>query len=235
MSTMSLSYRMRKYYRDPYDIQFTHRMPVIVQIDGKAFHTYTRGMDKPFDDGLIKTLTSLALFLCQHIPTVQIAYGQSDEISLLLHSYKRHESQPFFDNRVQKLVSVIAGEASAFATLTTGRRTVFAAWASVFPEAEVVNYFIDRQQDATRNSIQMVAQSLYSHKQLQYKNQSELQEMIFQRGINWNDLPVHKKRGYTVIKNQESRLWEIDLEPPIFTQDRSYIEHLLAVEPEPED
>ena len=68
-------------------------------------------------------------------------------------------------------------------------------------EEEVVNYFISRQRDAERNSIQMLAQSLYSHNELHKKNTSELQEMCFQKGINWNDLDFSKKRGSLILKN----------------------------------
>ena len=109
------------------------------------------------------------------------------------------------------------------------------------PKEEVCNYFIWRQQDATRNSIQMVAQANFSHKQLQGVPCDELQEMLWQeKNINWNDFETVKKRGscctktgkHTVVDmktgEQKDRLvWEIDKDIPIFTQDREYIERWI--------
>jgi tRNA(His) 5'-end guanylyltransferase len=94
------------------------------------------------------------------------------------------------------------------------------------PEREVVNYFIWRQQDATRNSIQMVAQNLYSHKQLLNKNTEEQQEMIFQKGVNWNDYSIYWKRGRIIIKDY------IDAEIPIFSRNRECIEKFMVIEEE---
>ena len=97
---------------------------------------------------------------------------------------------------------------------------------------EVVNYFIWRQNDAVRNSIQMVAQSLYSHKELHGKNQSELQELIHQKGQNWNNYPAGQKRGCCVVKEyyqkdgaQRSK-WVIG-NPPTFSKDRTFISHYM--------
>jgi tRNA(His) 5'-end guanylyltransferase len=109
--------------------------------------------------------------------------------------------------------------------------------AFVLPENELCNYFIWRQQDATRNSIQMLAQSLYSQKELNGKNTSELQEMTFQKGKNWNDVETKFKRGSCVYKIQDpenvgrTKMY-IDNEIPIFTQDRDFINKWLAVEQE---
>ena len=105
------------------------------------------------------------------------------------------------------------------------------------PKEEVVNYFIWRQQDATRNSIQMVGQTNFSHKQLHKKSCDDIQEMLFQeKGINWDDIPTSQKRGVCVIKEQYKlnneqntfrTRWVVDPDIPIFTQDRNYIEKYL--------
>jgi tRNA(His) 5'-end guanylyltransferase len=209
-------------------------MPVIIRVDGKAFHTYTRECARPFDSNLADVMIYTARKMCDEIQGACLAYTQSDEISFLLHNYRKLTSQPWFDNQVQKMCSVAAGMASAYFTAESYqiwdpekiRPAVFDARVFVLPEAEVCNYFLWRQQDATRNSIQMLARSLYSHKECHEKNGSELQEMCFQKGQNWNDLHVRWKRG-VCVKQQK-----VDLEIPVFSQDRNYIEELLKVEEE---
>jgi len=171
---------------------------------------------------------------------------------VLVHSYKRFNSEAWFDNQVQKMVSVAAGIASSHFTANSWkiwhakdglalegiRPAVFDARAFIVPEADVCNYFLWRQQDATRNSIQMLARSLYSHKECDNKNTSQLQEMCSQKGTNWDALPTRWKRG-ACVKRVESEPHVmghvkertiIDLEIPVFSQDRDYVNRLLAVE-----
>lgn len=204
------------------------RLPVLMRLDGKAFHTWTKNLDKPFDDGFIKAMSETALYLCEEIHTAQFAYIQSDEISVLLHNYKRLKTRPFFDNEVQKMASVSAGMASAFFTLASGRIAVFDSRVSAYPESEVVNYFIWRQKDAERNSVQMLARSLFGQRELSGKKQSDLHEMMHGRGINWSHLPAHKKRGFGVVRMENG--WMMDWEIPVFSQNRNYVGKLLACE-----
>lgn len=206
------------------------RMPVILRVDGKAFHTFTRRMNRPFDFSFIEAMNLVALELCREAQGAQIAYVQSDEISVLLHNYKRLETDAWFDNQVQKIVSVSSASAAATMSLYYGRPALFDARTFVLPEAEVCNYFIWRQQDATRNSIQMLARSRYSHSECDGKNAAELQEMCFQAGDNWNNLSTHLKRGRFAVRDKENREWLIDNDPPILTQDRAYVERHLAVD-----
>lgn len=227
-SSLSLGERMKCYYEEAYKITLPWRMPVVLRFDGRAFHTFTRGMDKPFDDDFIQAMVAVSLELCGQVMGCALAYVQSDEISLLLHNYRRIESQAWFANELQKCISVSAGMASSVMSLQFGHPAVFDARAFVLPEAEVCNYFIWRQQDATRNSVQGYAQSLYSPKQLRGKNKAAMMDMMMDKGMNWNDLPVHKKRGLAIRRDDSG--WEVDLEPPIFTQDRGYIEDLLRVD-----
>ena len=210
------------------------RLPVVIRVDGKAFHTWTRGMDRPFDQRLIAWMDMVALALCEEIQGAKLAYVQSDEVSVLVHNYARLETEAWFDNGLQKTVSVAASVAAASMTSNAGRITHFDARAFVLPEAEVTNYFLWRQQDATRNSIQMLAQSLYSHKELHGKDQSALQEMCFQKGQNWNDLPTHLRRGRCALRDTfevEGGLrhrWAIDFEIPIWKNEgRAYVERHL--------
>ena len=268
----SLGDRMKS-YEGISRIYLTKRMPVIIRIDGKAFHSFTKGFRRPFDEILIKAMQETAKYLCKNIMGCKIAYTQSDEISLLLEDYERVETQPWFENNLQKIVSVSASMATmafnrAFADAVNERYSYYTGinadeWTGsteefdklfdnyfakigtamfdsrvfILPKEEVCNYFIWRQQDATRNSIQMVAQSLFSHRQLQNKNCDQLQEMMFQEhNINWNDYPTVYKRGSCVTKEQYTEndvtrsRWVVDTNIPIFTQDRNYIDRLVFLD-----
>lgn len=231
----SLGDRMKGYERAS-KVVLPRRMPLIIRVDGKAFHTLTRGCDKPFDAKLMRAMDQTAETLCFQAQGAVFGFVQSDEISILLHNYKRLQSEPWFDNELQKIVSVAASTAAA----EFGDRYGWAAFdarAFVLPEAEVCNYFIWRQQDATRNSIQMATRAVYSHAQVDDKNTSEMQEMLHAKGINWNDYPVGCKRGRAIVRESytiegTTRHRWVTVDPPIFTQDRAFIEQHLAVEAE---
>lgn len=257
MSQDSLGDRMKS-YEDCYRTTLPARMPVILRIDGKAFHTYTKGCNRPVDAGLVECMNDTAIELCKRVQGCQIAYVQSDEISLLLTNYQDIDTQSWFGNNLQKMVSISAAVASV--TFTSNSHKIwgtkaddrgyplpfikpayFDSRAFVLPKEEVTNYFLWRQQDATRNSVQMLARSLYSHKQLDNKSNSELQEMCFQKGVNWNDCPTPQKRGRCIVKTKsvksgtnprtgqvflaERSEWVVDNDIPIFSQDRRYIDN----------
>lgn len=257
MSFDNLGDRMKDYENVP-RISLTKKLPVIIRLDGKAFHSFTKGMKRPFDEILITSMQRTAQYLCENVMNCKLAYTQSDEISLLLIDYEKNESQQWFQNSLQKIVSVAASMATlAFNNSFTDEvykltsdgaddytaklgakigRALFDARAFTLPKEEVCNYFIWRQQDASRNSVQMVAQSLFSHKQLHGKNTGELQDMMFTgHGVNWNDYPTHQKRGTCIVKEQYDKdgtmrsRWVPDLEIPIFTQDRDYIDKYVFV------
>lgn len=257
----------------------TKKTPVIIRIDGKAFHTFTKGFQRPFDDVLITSIQETAKYLCKNIMGCKLAYTQSDEISLLLVDYEQNETQPWFENNLQKMCSVSASMATmAFSKAFSktfdewGRANLpdwdeggtdkfvdenlmklckvygnaeekgamFDARAFIIPKEEVCNYFIWRQQDASRNSIQMVAQSIFSEKELNRKNTKQQQEMIFQKtGINWNNYDTVYKRGSCIVKesyliNETTKRtrWIVDKDIPIFTQDRNYIDKYVFYEKE---
>jgi tRNA(His) 5'-end guanylyltransferase len=210
-----------KVYEDAYRVKLPIRMPVIIRLDGKAFHTFTRGMNKPFDVNLVAAMIATTVNVMSVVQTSILAYVQSDEISLLLHNYKKLNSQAWFDNTLQKIVSVSASAASSYISRIYDQQVLFDARAFVLPEAEVANYFIWRQKDAIRNSIQSVAQLLYSHRELHGKNSAALIEMCNVKGVDWNALPVFKQRGICVDT------YSIDKNIPVFTQDRAYIERYL--------
>jgi len=215
--------RMKANYEVRSRTYLTRKVPVIMRLDGKAFHTYTRGLEKPFDEGLIEDMVETAKFLCSEIQGAKCAYVQSDEISILITDFDKLETSAWFDYQVQKMCSVAAAMAAAkfnqlrFIRLCNTveipedqpithldlyeKLAFFDARVFNIPKEEVPNYFHARQRDAVKNSISMLAQSLYSHKELEGKNGSEMQEMCFQKGHNWNDLHYSKKRGSFIVKN----------------------------------
>lgn len=231
MDKTSIGDRM-KGYEDVFKYKLPRRMPVIIRLDGRAFHSWTRQQkcERPFDEKLISSMQKVAMELCGDIQGAMMAFVQSDEISILVHNYKKLNSEPWFANEVQKITSISAAKASSVMSLLYNCQTMFDSRVFVLPEAEVCNYFIWRQQDATRNSIQMVAQHHFSHRQCQGKSCDELQEMLFsQKQINWNDLPSTMKRGSCITKSQLNHLWVVE-DIPIFSQNRNFIEKFLAVE-----
>lgn len=258
----ALGDRMKKYEY----ITRTHlvpRMPVVVRLDGKAFHSFTRGFKIPFDDVLIKSMQETTRYLCENIQGCVLGYTQSDEITLVLVDYKNLDTSAWFDNNIQKMCSVAASMATMAFNSNFGRiarNTYYKEWqdsrnsnvyvetlfsrigtamfdARVFniPKEEVCNCILWRQNDATRNSIEMVGQAYFSHKQLQNKSCNMIQDMLMvEKGINWNDYPTHQKRGSCCIKIQgdgdKRPKWVIDLEIPIFKgEGRTYIDDLIYV------
>lgn len=256
------------------------RIPVIIRLDGKAFHSFTKGMKRPFDALFRTVMEETMRYLCQNIQGCVFGYTQSDEISLVLTDYAMISTDAWFGYSVQKMCSV----AASMATLAFNRifaeevtlqiklfpenimesstrppedfdyllklqekflQAMFDARAFSVPKEEVCNCLIWRQQDATRNSIESVGQFYFSQKELNGKNCNEIQDMLWkQKGVNWNDYPVRFKRGSCCYRgiNQstmsdprdpgntitvERRVWIVDDEPPIFTQDRNYIEKWL--------
>lgn len=226
-----------KSYEDAYRTKLPKRMPVIIRIDGKAFHTYTKGMKKPFDTDLTYAMWETCKFLAKNVMGCKIVYTQSDEISLLLTNYDKLTTESWFDNNLQKIVSVSASLATAKFNEVMREMypdkelAFFDARAYVLPQDEVCNYFLWRQQDATKNSISMVAQANFSQRELNGLNGGQLQDkLMLEKGVNWNDIPTWQKRGSCIIKDfydkngaKRSR-WSVDEEIPVFSQDRDYIE-----------
>lgn len=265
MDKTSLGDRMKQYEAVPKNF-LMRKNPVIIRLDGKAFHTFTRGFEKPFDKIIEIAMKETMLYLCKNIQGCVLGYTQSDEITLVLCDYQKIDTDAWFEYNVQKMVSISAAMATyafnmildniatdSFAeagnqkTKTTdlimrkrNKGAFFDARAFSLPRHEVVNCLIWRQQDATRNSIQALAQSLYSHNELQGINCNKLQDKMFtEKGVNWNDLTTYQKRGACAIQKLVTKAsktkgivtrysWVIDDEIPIFTQDRSYIEDRIT-------
>ena len=275
-----LGVRMKTFYEQIPKTKLMRRCPVAIRIDGKAFHTFTRGFQKPFDEVLIKSMQGTMKYLCENIQGCVLGYTQSDEITLILVDYKKLTSSAFFDYEVQKLCSIAASMAtmafnkffekyvdeyrfskwdgvSNYEDGTWGyiqtllnavnKGAMFDARCFNIPKEEVTNLCYWRQDDASRNSIQMVGQANFSHKELHKKSRNDMQDMLMtQKGINWNDFPTYQKRGSCCVKkeienkstgyNGEVRSieyrteWVIDTEIPIFKgEGREYIDRLVFV------
>lgn len=284
-----LGIRMKTYYEQIPKTKLMRRTPVAIRIDGKAFHTFTKGFKKPFDEVLIKSMQQTMKYLCENIQGCVIGYHQSDEITLILVDYKNLNSDAWFDYEVQKMCSIAASMATmAFnkffykavedwgydnipdwfcggtnepvdekllklVNIYCNARengAMFDARVFNIPKEEVTNLLYWRQLDAVRNSIQMVGQANFSHKELQGKSCNMIQDMLFvDKYINWNDFPTHQKRGSCCVKSNttitgatvlengkvettsiERPHWYIDNEIPIFKgEDRQYIDKLIFI------
>lgn len=206
---------------------FPRNSYIMLRVDGKAFHTYTRGLDKPFDYGFMEDMRKTACTLAEEVDGFCFGYTQSDEISLVFTDLQSTNTQPWFGNCQNKIESVSASIATSqfnklrSVGLGTTETAQFDARAWVIPDAmEVHNYFVWRQKDWERNSLQMFARSLHSHKQLVGKNRAELHEMIHEKGENWAELDGYCKNG-TAITKVGSKVVE---EPaPTFTAGLFYI------------
>lgn len=246
----NLGERLKENYENRTRYYLPRRSYVILRIDGKAFHSFTKRCDRPFDQDLINLMNNTAISLCENIQGAKFAYVQSDEISLLLTDFENIHTSAWFENNIQKMTSISASIATAYFNSMLNKSplekflnkskeinlALFDSRVFTVPDVyEVENYFIWRQNDASRNSIQLAAQALYSPKQLHGKNTSVLQEMIFQKGINWNDYPVRCKRGGFVVKEHylkdtAVRTRWINLDPPIFTQERSFLRGFIPLQ-----
>ncbi len=236
-----------KCYEDAFRHHLPIRMPVILRLDGKAFHTYTRGCERPFDLKLIDAMDSVALHLCKSTTTCSLAYVQSDEISLLLTPYRNIRSQPWFANNNQKMCSVSAALAASKMTVLsqnifhTAREAAFDCRAFVVPREDVCNAFLWRQLDAIRNSVQMIARAHFSHKELNNKKHKEMIQMLLAKGVDVDSFPTGQRRGRCIVRKTkmikaedgtevERSAWEVDREIPDFRSDRDYINKLVYFE-----
>ena len=250
----SLGDRMKK-AEDTFRFKVPPRSPLIIRIDGKAFHSLTKRCKRPSDTDVVDCMEATAKELCSKISSVKLAYVQSDEISLLVTPYEDFNTQAWFDGNIQKIVSISASIASTTFTKKSleikdsidkkdilycnayekfgNTPALFDSRIFTLPENDIVNYFLWRQQDATRNSVQMLARSLFSHKECNNKNCTELKNMcIVQKNINWESTPTSFKRGFCIIKKKNEigrSKWTTDKEIPIFSEDRDYIKNLIPV------
>lgn len=122
MDKTTIGDRMKNNYENITRYYLTRRMPVIIRVDGRSFHTFTKGFKKPFDDILVKTMQDTMKYLCENIQGCVLGYTQSDEISLVLTDYAELTTDAWFGNNLQKMCSVSASMATlAFNKFFSGR------------------------------------------------------------------------------------------------------------------
>jgi len=225
-----LGRRLKRDYEDPLRLFLPRRTYIVVRIDGRSFHKYTEGLERPYCRALADALDQAALCLCQEMIGCRFAYGQSDEYSFLLTDFEREDSALWFDGNVQKIVSVSASIFTAAFGLAAVTRKLAAFDSRVMvisQRAEVAKYFLWRQLDASANSLNMLASAHYPHLELEGKSTSEKHELLHARGINWAKQSADFKRGRAIIRTPEG--WTIDLEIPVFNREPGYLDGLIPI------
>lgn len=243
--------RMKRSYETRTRFFLPRRTFTLIRVDGRAFYNYTRTCARPFDIDLMADMDATAVALCQEISGARLAYVQSDEISVLATDFESTQTEAWFDGNIQKMASISASVATAAFNAARLQRGIVGPWAlfdsrvwTIPDRQEVFNYFVWRQQDASRNSVAMSARAHFSAKQLDRLTYNQMQELLWQeKQVNWNDMPVGFKRGRVIVpvpevsdieyidrRTREKRIaagvvrrsWAV-VEPPIFTQDREWL------------
>lgn len=261
MDGTSLGDRM-KLYESAFKQSFPIRFPLLLRLDGVHFSKNVKRWksEKPFDARLTHAMQMTCKGLAEKIPGVQVVYSQSDEITVLIRDDMTHTTQPWHGKEVNKIMSVAAAKATNlfnfhFHGESFGNGKVmfedlaeFDCRGYILPEQEILNAFLWRQRDCEKNSVQMLARTVFSDKELHKKNGSEMQDMMMlQHKLNWNDMPTAFKRGFCVVKKDcfkevpkrgsttgDTELinrpaWTVDLEIPVFSQDPEYITRFTRI------
>lgn len=213
----TLGDRMKRYELEEAGRRMLPRLPIMARLDGRAFHTFTQGLERPYSTRFVRCMVDTTRLLVERYHA-DLAYTQSDEITLYWRNSDIKASM-LFDGRFQKWTSLLA----ASATLRFGKTV--ARWLpeklrldpefdcrvwQVPNEQEAYHAFLWREDDATRNSLQMAAQHYFTHEQLMYKDAAQLHDLLYSVGINWNDYPAFFKRGTYVRRIKHERMLTAD-------------------------
>ena len=233
--------RIKSRYENKTRIKLPQKTYTILRLDGKAFHTYTKGFTKPFDGKLVKSMDEAAIYLCSKIQGARFAFVQSDEISILTTDFENPNSCKWYDGNILKIASVSASMATtafnrqmlinlaedkedgtqvAKISMPFLREYMMAEFDSrVFTidkqedlvkvkgefieldqKQETANYFYWRQKDCIKNSVSMVAQTFFSHKELNGKTTKQRKEMLMMKAQPWEGYPEGLQRGRMIVK-----------------------------------
>ena len=208
----SLAERMKQ-CESRVDLKLDTKAPIIARIDGRAFHSFTRGLERPFDDAFLGCMDATARELLKRTGAV-LAYTQSDEISLVWAPLQPRQDI-FFGGRIQKMASNLSSLSTFYfnsykdenLSIKSGVPALFDARVfNVLNKQEVSDYLLWREIDATNNSILSVGHSHYSVKQLDKVNAKELrQKLLTEKGINWSKMSDRHKKGLYIRKEKELR------------------------------
>lgn len=220
---LDIGNRMKDYERC-FEHILPKRIPVIVRIDGRAFHTITRKrFGKNWSLEFVEQMVEVSKTVANDMGC-KFCYSQSDEVSFLLTDYETVRTDGWFKYDTRKIISISASLAAAVFSRLHGRNISFDSRCFSVPQDDICNYFLWRQLDATRNAIQMAGREYFSHKQLHQKNCNMIQELLFQEHkINFNDYPTVRKRGFCIIEGKK------DFDIPLFNQEREFIEKFVYV------
>ncbi len=177
-------------------------LPIVARLDGRSFSRFTGNLQRPFDTRLSQLMMKTTMCLVEEIDAL-VGYTQSDEISLVMFA-EDFSRQVWFDGKIQKMVSNLAATASAYFNKNLAEFLPEKAHAlptfdcrvwNVPNKEEAVNALLWREQDATKNSVSMATRHYYSHKEMDNQGRADMMEMLYKKGINWNDYPAFFKRG----------------------------------------
>lgn len=225
----SIGSRIKANYEDRARFYLTRRTPVIVRVDGRAFHTFTRHFDRPFDRRIIDSMVLSAMHVAGEMSGFKLAYIQSDEASFLITDYDALETQAWFDYNKSKIETITASIMTAsfarcmrLTNVTTP--AYFDARSFNIPPNEVSNYFLWRMQDWHRNSVSMYARAHFSHKQLEGKRVTDMHEMLHELGLNWATDLTDDGRNGTLIIRAEGGLKLVTTCLPKYTQIDEFVQ-----------
>ncbi len=221
---------MKQDYEDALRLTVPRRSYVVIRIDGRGFHTFTKSLERPYSRRLADALDQAAIGLCHEMIGCRFAYGQSDEYSFLLTDFEKENAPLWFDGNVQKMVSVSASIFTGHFNRAFGGDKIAAFDSRVLvisQGAEVEKYFLWRQLDASANSLNMLASAHYAHAELVGKSNTEKHEMLFAKGVNWAKQPADFKRGRAVRRSADSNSWEVDCTIPVFNRDPAYLREII--------
>jgi len=214
----SLGDRIKGQYENRTRHELVRRSYHMLRVDGKAFHSYTKkiGTKRPYDFDLMDRMNETTRFLCENIQGAQLAYVQSDEISILFTDFAKIETDLWFDGNIQKIVSITSSLATGFFNSYKNPKPEILAFfdARVFtiPDpAEVINTFVWRYQDWHRNSVSMLARAHFSHKELTGKSIAKMHDLLHSKGINWAKQDEGAKNGRWCYKAE--RGWNVEPAP----------------------
>lgn len=213
-----------KRYEAAFRFQLPVRMPVVIRLDGKCFHTLTKDCERPFDVTLRDCLVQATRDLMWEIPG-RFAYHQSDEVSVLLIDYNKFDTDQWFDGIVQKMVSVAASVMGVQFSRRWGPPGYFDARVFAVPERDIENYFIWRQRDCMKNAVTMAAETVFSTKELHGKHSGEKTTMLAEKGITFDAYPEWFRFGSLITRDKIAA-------SPIFSKNREVLKSFLTVEEE---